>query len=160
MIGRVRLAQDTWERITVSPLRGRTFPHDQTIVTNFENAGKSRFGLGFGLGWTITARTQGVSGNALVTTGQQVRLNTYLFAHCEIWPRSRLPLHRGSLSLTVATNVLNDALLNDGVLGLSWNRAVGDLGFTVGANFLTSAQDSSGQQTRLIRWFLGTDFRL
>lgn len=157
--GRIPIGEDTWDRISVEPLEGRRFLKDRTIVTNFENAARSPFGVGLGAGFTFNARTRSLSSDTLKPAGQQTRVTMYLLGHWDI-VRSRLPLHRMSFGLTVGTNLLQGDLLNDLVIGASLDRIVGDLGLTGGVNLLSSKRDASGRDTRLLRGFVGVDFRL
>ena len=154
---RLRLADETWNRVHIAGARGRRI-QGSTIVTNFGNAGRSRFGVSIGGGFTYRARMRALKDTSLVPTGEYIRFSLYLFSHLYI-VRPSLPWRGRSVGLTAGTNLVRGEPLNDLVAGISFSRLIGDMGMIIGVNALpTKLQD--GSDTRRPRAFVAIDFHL
>jgi len=158
MMARLPLADDTWNRVHVAGARGREIPGGKSVVTNFGNAGRSRFGMSLGLGATYDARTMALKDTALGPSGEHIRVSLYLYSHLYL-ARPSLPWSGKSVALMAGTNLARGEALNDLVAGLSFGRLIGDLGVVVGVNALSSKR-GDGSDTREIRPFVGLDFHL
>jgi hypothetical protein len=161
-LGRIRIAEKTWDRFSIVGLDGWRFSSSRSILANVVNTEGSPFGVGLAGGATFDAQTRDTSkiGGPVGPSGQHTRLALYLFGHIDI-VRARLPLHSRAFGFAFGTNLLQGSLLDDIVLGASESGLIGrELGLIEGIDFVTSRRDTSARQTRLIRAFLGVEFRL
>lgn len=155
---RLRLADETWNRVHIAGARGRRIQGGTTIVSNFGNAASSRFGVSLAGGFTYRARMRALRDTTLVPTGEYIRFTLYVFSHLYL-VRPSLPWRGRSVALTAGTNLVRGEPLNDLVAGVAFGRLIGDMGLIVGANALpTKLRD--GSDTRRLRAFFAFDFHL
>ena len=159
-LGRMRVQENTWSRITVEPDTGWIFPAGRTrqILTNFANTDRSPFAVGVGTFLTFNART--IKNDTLV--GQRIGLNVYLLGHW-YWPkRPQLPAHPFGIGPVVGMSLSSGDVFsfNNFLVGVSFDRVIGDLGVDFAVSWLESQKIRTRQLTRVPRISIGVGFPL
>lgn len=139
----------------------------RSITAHISNSRPSYAGLGVALGATF-----GVEGTALGEDGGEVHENAYALAkvyvvrpRLQVGPKKR-SLYRPSWALVFGTNVTNDPF-EELVGGVSLGHVIGNLGLTVGVNWVKPAKpveegaggeggrEASGRESKI---FVGVDY--
>lgn len=153
---RIPLSENTQYQLALAPEQGHWFGTDQVVITNIGNVSRSRFGAALGGGLTLRADVRRSAGGADVAREHSERINLYVFGHWFLRP-PELPWRKNSRALVIGTNVLDGSLFDDIILGHSWGRHLGAVGYVLGINLLEGfARD--GSETRFVRPFLGLDY--
>lgn len=152
---RVPLSENVQYQLALAPEPGQSFGTDQVVITNIGNVSRSRFGAALGGGLTFQGDVRG-SADDTAAREHGERINLYVFGQWFLRP-PELPWKKNSRALVIGTNVLEGNLFDDIVLGHSWGRHVGAVGFVLGIN-LIEGFGRDGSETRFVRPFFGLDY--
>jgi hypothetical protein len=149
---KMRIAENTWTRISVCGDRVKEVGGARSVITNFSNAPASPYEIGVAAGaaWKVAKKA----------TTETARVSVYLYGTRYIYNRPTFPRRGVSVGLTFGTNVTPGAILDDIMLGLSAKYKSWPTVICGGSLLLRSGQKAGDEKRRVGGFLVGLGFEI